>query len=155
MSAKCEICCEEPSKYKCPKCAVRYCSLSCFKNQEKHVHTEKATEEKKQAPDSEGLDARSDAARLPTEQFDDVYQNTKEIQELLSYNTVKFHLAKVYRILNIGVGALGSSDTQTSAEARQQLAVDYLNTLRYGGVHYNEAIEEFCQVGLAKLSDEK
>ncbi|CAR21914.1 Hit1p [Lachancea thermotolerans CBS 6340] len=154
MSAKCEICNQEPSKYKCPKCAVRYCSLSCFKDQEKHVHSEKEAEEKKHVSDSEGPEAKSDTGRLPTEQFDELYQNTKEIQELLSYNTVKFHLAKVYRILNIGVGALGSSDTQTSAEVKQQLAVDYLNTLRYGGVHYNEAIEEFCQVSLAKLSNE-
>lgn len=28
----CEICSEQPPKYRCPVCKVRYCSLGCFKN---------------------------------------------------------------------------------------------------------------------------
>lgn len=28
---KCEICSEEISKYKCPKCLIKYCSVACYK----------------------------------------------------------------------------------------------------------------------------
>lgn len=28
---KCEVCSIIESKYKCPKCSIRYCSLECFK----------------------------------------------------------------------------------------------------------------------------
>lgn len=28
---KCEVCSTVESKYKCPKCSTRYCSLECFK----------------------------------------------------------------------------------------------------------------------------
>ncbi|XP_035672373.1 zinc finger HIT domain-containing protein 3-like isoform X2 [Branchiostoma floridae] len=27
----CEVCSEQPPKYRCPRCEVRYCSLTCFK----------------------------------------------------------------------------------------------------------------------------
>lgn len=29
---KCQVCEEEISKYKCPKCALQYCSVGCYKN---------------------------------------------------------------------------------------------------------------------------
>ena len=32
----CEICGKSESKYKCPKCSLSYCSLACYKNEEKH-----------------------------------------------------------------------------------------------------------------------
>ncbi|SCU86132.1 LAME_0D04654g1_1 [Lachancea meyersii CBS 8951] len=152
MSIKCQICSVEDSRYKCPKCAIRYCSLACFKNTEKHVHYEHTTEQK---PVPEVALGKQETPMLNSEEFNDVYQKSPEIQELLTYNTVKFHLAKVHRILSVGSGAVGSSDTNLSSEAKQQLAVDYLNTLRYGGVHYNEAIEEFCQISVGKLGGMK
>ena len=130
MSSKCQICDLEVSKYKCPKCAIRYCSLACFKNKEKHVHDDNNVQE---APKKEPAHDEKAAVKLHTKEFDDIYQNCSEIRELLGYNTVKFHLAKVYRILNLGAGALSTSDMQLSSEMKQQLAVDYLNTLRYGG----------------------
>ncbi|SCV02091.1 LANO_0F15148g1_1 [Lachancea nothofagi CBS 11611] len=150
MSFKCQICSLELAKYKCPKCAIRYCSLACFKNSDKHVHDERTIEDK---PAPKPVEEKP-KKQLTTEQFNTVYQETPEIQELLGYNTVKFHLAKVHRILSTGGSPLGTSDAQMSTEAKQQLAVDYLNTLRYGGVHYNEAIEEFCQISLGKLTGE-
>ena len=30
--AKCQICLNYPSKYKCPKCSLPYCSLKCYSN---------------------------------------------------------------------------------------------------------------------------
>lgn len=32
QSTLCAICTNVPSKYKCPKCKIPYCSLSCFKS---------------------------------------------------------------------------------------------------------------------------
>ncbi|OWF40253.1 zinc finger HIT domain-containing protein 3-like [Mizuhopecten yessoensis] len=29
---QCQVCEEETSKYKCPKCALQYCSVGCYKN---------------------------------------------------------------------------------------------------------------------------
>ncbi|XP_031371726.1 zinc finger HIT domain-containing protein 3-like [Punica granatum] len=28
---QCQVCCQAPSKYKCPSCYLPYCSLACFK----------------------------------------------------------------------------------------------------------------------------
>lgn len=35
--SSCEVCDQAPSKYKCPKCRLQYCSLACYK-----VHTANA-----------------------------------------------------------------------------------------------------------------
>lgn len=82
-----------------------------------------------------------------------VYNDSPELKELLRYNTVKFHLAKVHRILTTNIHDPGDSSFQLDTESKRQLAVDYLNTLRFGGIHYNEAIEEFCQIALQKLEN--
>ncbi|SCU86893.1 LAFA_0E03620g1_1 [Lachancea sp. 'fantastica'] len=148
MSIKCQICNEQDSKYKCPKCGIRYCSLICFKDAEKHVHDEQTAEQKVESkPSSEKVEQ----PKLKTAELDAIHRETPEIQELLTYNTVKFHLAKVYRILGAKNETAGSTGMDLSSEAKQQLAVDYLNALRYGGVHFNEAIEEFCQISAKKL----
>jgi len=42
MSGSCEVCHEETSKYKCPQCLVKYCSLPCFR-QHKGVCEDKQT----------------------------------------------------------------------------------------------------------------
>ena len=102
---KCGICNEAESRYKCPKCGIRYCSLSCFKNEEKHKHIETATPEEKDniGGASEGMKPSKvgmERAVLKNDELNQIYQETPELQELLQYNTVKFHLAKVYKILN-------------------------------------------------------
>ncbi len=35
-SQKCQLCNEKPHKYKCGRCDVLYCSLSCFKSEKSH-----------------------------------------------------------------------------------------------------------------------
>lgn len=152
-SEKCEICHKDEAKYKCPKCAVRYCSLSCYKDSEKHKHPEdkpqevsidmKANEDKKLVKD--------DVPILRTPELNDIYENNGPLRELLQYNTVKFHLGKVYKILNTDVTDTTDASFNMNNEMKKQLAIDYLNTLRYGGIHYNEAIEEFCQICLTEI----
>lgn len=154
---KCGICHEGDGKYKCPRCGVRYCSLKCYKDATKHIHEE--SEQPKASIEANAEVFNRDnfidgtpvmKKTLKTKAFDDIYQNSAQLQELLKYNTVKFHLTKVYRILSSSVKD-GSSGKMNS-ELQKELAVNYLNTLRYGGIHYNEAIEEFCQILLDKLN---
>ncbi|EJS43049.1 hit1p [Saccharomyces arboricola H-6] len=161
LLVKCGICHEGDGRYKCPKCGVRYCSLKCYKDIEKHTHKEAPELETDAESNLEDINKKSSASKstsatkqcLKTKAFDDVYQNSAQLQELLNYNTVKFHLAKVYRILSTNVND-GSSGNMNS-DLQRELAVNYLNTLRYGGIHYNEAIEEFCQILLHKLNEAK
>lgn len=135
------ICNLEESNYKCPKCGVLYCSLVCYKNEAKHVHNVE-TLVTKQSPKK-----TNSIKTLNNDKFRKVYEESPQLKELLRYNTVKFHLNKVYKIITAG----NNGDLNT--ESKKQLASDYLNTLRYGGIHYNEAIEEFCQITLSKLKD--
>ncbi|AJR69227.1 Hit1p [Saccharomyces cerevisiae YJM1418] len=156
-AVKCGICRGVDGKYKCPKCGVRYCSLKCYKDAAKHVHKESeqpraGTEANVEVVNNDKIINSSLAMNktLKTKAFDDIYQNSAELQELLKYNTVKFHLAKVYRILSSTVN--DGSSGKINSDLQKELAVNYLNTLRYGGIHYNEAIEEFCQILLDKLN---
>ncbi|KAL6939710.1 hypothetical protein ACO0RG_003555 [Hanseniaspora osmophila] len=160
----CEVCQEEPSKYKCPICQLKYGSLACYKTHQK-THANEATlpEPEKQCEkkttalkdtkmeDQSEMESSSNQLiheKLHTSIYQNLLDHNKIIQELLSYNAVKYHLHKVYKILTIPEGA---SNTVQSTEQKEQMAVDYLNTLRTGGNHYNEAVEEFCQVVLSNL----
>lgn len=160
---QCEICQQNESKYKCPTCGIRYCSLKCYKDDEKHIHKTptdgpKDDQNEKQLdsnPIEEKVKAEWSSEKIPlklaTNELNELYQNSSEIQGLLTYNTVKFHLHKVYKILSSNVSGMAPDSLNMSKDMKRQLAIDYLNTLRYGGVHYNEAIEEFCQICLEKL----
>ncbi|CAL9732510.1 hypothetical protein MOUN0_N11782 [Monosporozyma unispora] len=144
----CGICNEKPANYKCPKCGVPYCSLACYKDETKHVHNLEPETTNTSEKNDEELPKPKEKTTLLSENLNEIYESTPELKDLLQYNTVKFHLNKVYRILT----ADSSGDLNT--ESKKQLASDYLNTLRYGGIHYNEAIEEFCQITLAKLESD-
>lgn len=148
---KCQICKENDFKYKCPKCSIKYCSLACYKNEDIHIHTEaNKIEETRGEPKDIDHENKSEKV-LKTEKYQELLNETPELQDLLQYNTVKFHLAKIHKIITTNVADLNDSSTPMTNEAKKQLAIDYLNTLRYGGIHYNEAIEEFCQQTLSKL----
>ncbi|EDO16316.1 hypothetical protein Kpol_1059p6 [Vanderwaltozyma polyspora DSM 70294] len=153
---KCAICEIEISKYKCPKCGIRYCSLTCYKNEDKHKHTEETVvEQTKVAIESVNKDCLNDDSGdnvLRTPELNAIYKETPELRELLKYNTVKFHLHKVYKILSTNVVDSNENNSNLNSDSRKQLALDYLNTLLYGGIHHNEAVEEFCQIALEKIS---
>ncbi|SMN19367.1 similar to Saccharomyces cerevisiae YJR055W HIT1 Protein of unknown function, required for growth at high temperature [Maudiozyma saulgeensis] len=163
---KCEICLEQDAKYKCPTCGIRYCSLKCYKDPQKHNHTNtngsmdsdgKNVEPRKFEGDDSTTQTTSVTkdgdSELRTPKLNEIYHKSPELQHLLKYNTVKFHLDKVYKILTSSVTGGGQDNINMSSDMQRQLAIDYLNTLRYGGVHYNEAIEEFCQLFLQILEE--
>ncbi|QLL34581.1 hypothetical protein HG536_0G04430 [Torulaspora globosa] len=145
-SGPCGICQEKPAKYRCPKCSVKYCSLACYKDTERHKDDEpKATEPTVDATCKDVTKAEDG----------DSLQLTPELKELLRYNTVKFHLGKVYRILKTDIGDTNDPSFAMTSDMKRQLAIDYLNTLRYGGIHHNEAIEEFCEHSLKLVNGQQ
>ncbi|AET38668.1 Hit1p Ecym_3166 [Eremothecium cymbalariae DBVPG len=147
---KCGICHENEAQYRCPKCSIRYCSLPCYKDKERHKHDE--LEVSKDIVVEKNTNGKKEPAALATPHFNEMLQNNSRLRELLQHNTVKFHLHQVYRILMTGVGATSAeNDLQMSQEIKERLAVDYLNTLRYGGIHHNEAVEEFCEMCIEML----
>lgn len=135
--------------------------MACYKDLQKHkdpdmeetslpVVSEKPVTS--EFPTDEGTHDKN-TLPLATASLDRIYEESPELKELLGYNTVKFHLAKVCRILATDVADTGDSCMNMSSDMSRQLAIDYLNTLRYGGIHYNEAIEEFCQIYLSKVEE--
>lgn len=151
-SDKCGICHDNDAKYKCPKCEIKYCSLTCYKDETKHQDPVNSIDQKEERKKKdENLTEPTGLPQLASTEYSKIYSENPEIRELLKYNTVKFHLSKVYRILCSNVA--DSNESNMNSETKRQLAVDYLNTLRYGGIHYNEAIEEFCQLSLSKLNN--
>ncbi|XP_065197362.1 zinc finger HIT domain-containing protein 3-like [Sycon ciliatum] len=54
----CAICSENASKYKCPRCLIRYCSLTCFKSH-KESCSDDAPAQSQQGPDGTATSASS------------------------------------------------------------------------------------------------
>ncbi|KAL5009814.1 hypothetical protein ScPMuIL_012119 [Solemya velum] len=48
-SVKCQVCNEVVSKYRCPKCLLVYCSLSCFKDHKDNLCTVQASQIRREA----------------------------------------------------------------------------------------------------------
>ncbi|KAK0653276.1 Box C/D snoRNA protein 1 [Lasiodiplodia hormozganensis] len=66
MSSTCDVCGAQPSKYKCPNCTVKYCSLTCFKS---HKPTHDAAESSSAAPtvsQTETITTTTASAPAPT-----------------------------------------------------------------------------------------
>lgn len=102
MAIICEICNNQPPKYKCPLCQLRYCSLDCYKehklahtHQEKHIHSP--------------LDGASSPVLAPTtktpekdgnEQVQDSYTSllrSTELEQLfVRYPQLKSQLKSIY-----------------------------------------------------------
>ncbi|XP_058854180.1 zinc finger HIT domain-containing protein 3-like [Acipenser ruthenus] len=47
----CSVCNEEPPKYRCPGCLIRYCSLNCYKKHKDGCIPKKNTEKKPEKPE--------------------------------------------------------------------------------------------------------
>ncbi|KAI8512889.1 Zinc finger HIT domain-containing protein 3 [Branchiostoma belcheri] len=68
----CEVCSEQPPKYRCPRCEVRYCSLTCFKLHKDNTcgEREKLVQERRRIQQSEAA-AAEDAGAVAMEMWDD------------------------------------------------------------------------------------
>lgn len=143
----CSICLEIQAKYKCPKCAVEYCSLACFKNPA-HDHLN-INDSPKLNHHSLYLQARpSLLPPLPTLLFESVASDPV-IKSLLGYKSLQVHLAIILRLL---------SDSRLTneplAENRREIANLRLCDLRTNGAQENVLVEEFVQRVLYLTGDQ-
>lgn len=120
----CTICINEKAKYKCPKCDVQYCSISCFKSPN-HEHDESIKKEETKIV----LDIPKDT------KYSDIFNDAK-FKYMLSFKTLQIHLRSIYDIL---------SDDKLTKEKKLDQANEKLSSLRITGSQENEAVEEFCQ----------
>ncbi|GBL51561.1 hypothetical_protein [Candidozyma auris] len=132
----CTVCSEQNAKYRCSKCPVVYCSLSCFKSPT-HTHeqieeaTKKEVTTQKKESDTENEQSKSKS----------LHQKIAEdpiIQQLLRYKSLQVHIAVLLKILNDS-----SITNEPLAENRREIANMRLCNLRMGGSEENELVEEF------------
>lgn len=140
--AICGICNVNESKYKCPKCSVNYCSIGCFKDP---VHIHESIEEKDKAEDDhkEVL-----LAGQPASKFDKLI-NDSQIQSMLKFKSLQFHLSVILKIINDA-----SITGESVLENRKEIANLKLTNLRSGGLEQNELVEDFVERVLFLLNED-
>lgn len=147
----CGICGENESKYTCPKCLSKYCSLACFKSA-KHVEMDEKKSELKENVKEEEKQVESTTA--PQAEIDDpmVAALVKEpqFQEYIQSPIIQFHLFTILEIMeNV------SLTNEYSRDGRLEIASRKLNNLRTGGVEENEYMEEFVEWLLVWIEEYK
>lgn len=132
---ECSVCLKEQAKYRCPKCPVVYCSLTCFKSPS-HSHDSLA-DEPKAIPEPEVAKKTEEKPEKSNELFATIAKDPV-IKHLLTYNSLQVHLAVILKLLNDS-----SITNEPLAENRKELANMRLCDLRMGGSEENELVEEF------------
>ncbi|ODV96223.1 hypothetical protein PACTADRAFT_49609 [Pachysolen tannophilus NRRL Y-2460] len=147
MSSKlCGICNSNESRYKCPKCGIKYCSVTCFKS-EAHIHdhtkeTDVNGENVISLEPQEDHDVESGSG-TSVDDDDKLFQkllNDPKIKALLQEKTLRFHLTVLFKILNDPKILSKEYDK----ENRLEIANKKLVNLRVKGIEENELVEEFC-----------
>ena len=133
MAVLCGICQVEQSKYKCPKCSIAYCSLTCYKS-EIHTHDYLPTSQPPQQQQQTTTTTPGDDRFLKLLQDD-------QIKYLLNQPSLQFHLLSIIKIL------IDPTFTPKNSNIEQKLDIANLklNDLRIGGIEQNELVEEFVQ----------
>lgn len=150
----CGICNTNISKYRCPKCSVPYCSLSCFKG-EKHIQldnelgkhqptTTSALEESEVSKGNDIVEQQSIDGNVA--KFEDVLRD-EQIQSMLKIKSLQFHLSTIMKILNDP-----QLTNESTTEGRREIANKKLCNLRIGGIEENELIEDFVSRVLTLLA---
>lgn len=95
MAPSCEICNANESKYKCPKCGLRYCSLACYKPH-KANHEEGGSTSVSNAQPSEQTSDQPEAQRQAKLDYSD-FENDPAFQNLTSrYPMLRYQLQAAY-----------------------------------------------------------
>ncbi|VVT46683.1 uncharacterized protein SAPINGB_P001335 [Magnusiomyces paraingens] len=199
---KCGVCHAVPPKYKCPRCALPYCSLVCFKahktqgcgdfssnsnsSNDKDLKSSKeegdrnsSTEFSKttepllegeaghglpppppplSAPESTSLQQQEQQEQqqklvedgLPIDERFEAVIRDEQIQALLRYDALRFHLKNLFSLQTDAKHA-----GENTAEGRRAVALRKLTELRVGGLEANELVEEFCERVMAILEGQE
>lgn len=137
---ECTVCLKEQAKYRCPKCPVKYCSLTCFKSP---AHSHDSVESAPGDSDSGKSGETEKPAQAPAQPAEEptAYQKIAAdpvIQQLLKYKSLQVHIAVIVKLLTDS-----SITNEPLAENRREIANMRLCDLRIGGQEENELIEEF------------
>lgn len=138
----CGICNVNESKYKCPKCSVNYCSIVCFKGP---AHTHVNIEENK----TKRVDPIVILKDELVGKFDKLL-NDSQIQSMLKYKSLQFHLSVILKIINDP-----SITGESVLENRKEIANLKLTNLRSGGSEQNELVEDFVERVLFLLDEDR
>lgn len=141
MAVLCGICQVEQSKYKCPKCSIAYCSLTCYKS-ESHTHDNlpTVTDTTSQPPQQQQQTTTTTTTTPGDDKFLKLLQDD-QIKYLLNQPSLQFHLLSIIKIL------IDPTSTPKNSNIEQKLDIANLklNDLRIGGIEQNELVEEFVQ----------
>ncbi|RLV89529.1 Protein HIT1 [Spathaspora sp. JA1] len=145
----CGICQEQESKYKCPKCKIPYCSLTCYKS-ESHTHKEEQEEqeEPKVEVPSTHTNTGNDDIKEDTDKFS-VVVNDPQIKSMLREPALQIHLLTIVKLLNDDSLIQGN----VNYDQRLEIVRLKLQDLRVGGIEENELVEEFIQRVLQLLNE--
>lgn len=137
----CQICNVNDDKYKCPKCLIPYCSLSCFKS-ENHVHLEVIESQ----PNKTALASSPDDTSLQnsTAAIDPKWLkafNDPILRAMLKSDALQIHLVTILKMLKEPLFTNSSNPEEV-----KEVALLKLNNLRQpNGIEANEIVEEFIQ----------
>ncbi|EEQ45209.1 conserved hypothetical protein [Candida albicans WO-1] len=138
MAVLCGICQVEQSKYKCPKCSIAYCSLTCYKSEiHTHDYLPTVTDTTSQPPQQQ---QQTTTTTPGDDRFSKLLQDD-QIKYLLNQPSLQFHLLSIIKIL------IDPTFTPKNSNIEQKLDIANLklNDLRIGGIEQNELVEEFVQ----------
>ncbi|KAF2214918.1 hypothetical protein CERZMDRAFT_36666 [Cercospora zeae-maydis SCOH1-5] len=108
MPAICGVCQEVESKYRCPKCDIRYCSVACNKIH-KTIHEQETTpnaslttaptQQDSIAQEGQSTSQPNDKSQSPEKSKFDGFENDAELKRLLNrYPYLRYQLQLVYGI---------------------------------------------------------
>ncbi|KAF2479153.1 hypothetical protein BDY17DRAFT_356557 [Neohortaea acidophila] len=96
MASKCGVCLDKDSKYKCPVCELRYCSLACYKTHKSTHENDNAGEEGPEKKLPTLRDRPGTTQRAPKVDFTN-FEADKDFQRLLArYPLLKVQLQTIY-----------------------------------------------------------
>ncbi|GAB7362513.1 hypothetical protein MBLNU230_g2833t1 [Neophaeotheca triangularis] len=95
MAPACEICYTNDSKYKCPKCGLRYCSLLCYKPH-KASHEEEVQTSAPALQLSESTPNSTGSQRQPKKDFSGFENDPDFLRLLTRYPMLKYQLQATY-----------------------------------------------------------
>ena len=139
----CDVCTAKESKYTCPKCKWKYCSLVCFKDVKHKEHDEEILSQKEEHANEEKIikeEVKPTAEDDGSDPMMTELLKNEQFQDYISSPVLQFHILSIIEIINnIGL------TNEYSKEGRLEIASRKLNNLREGGLEENEFVEEFVQ----------
>lgn len=134
----CVICgkASEATKYRCPKCGSKYCSVVCYKEHKLSCLAIENKNSESTQPLLETISPEVEANQFS--KFERILQD-ETVQGLLRCEGIEQHLRLIIKILEDPV-----TSGEHSQEGRRLVALKKIRELRKGGREANAAIEDLA-----------